>query len=361
MLLESCLFRSNLQLFNGTINISDSFKYSILHFYGQFRPNYRHKGHFYRCKIFTSKPKRLFSSLKPGIRTEYQGRPIQPQSFRLNFINQCPVPIPGSQLMISHPYSPFLLRHPILSHFYYLRPVNPKNRNNTLMLATQFSYTALLLAVLTIPVLFSFGPNIQFYRKWKYSFPAILLTALVFMFWDARFTQVGIWNFNPEYTLGINYLGMPIEEWLFFLIFPFCSLFIYEGVKHYLDRFRHDNAAAAISLVLIAVSALLCFLHRQQAYTFFNFLFLTVYLGYTLFRNRFKQHLSQFYLSYLIGLIPFLIVSGILSSLPVIQYHPDHIIGLRFIDIPVENFGYFFLLLLMNTTIYETLKEGRYF
>ena len=61
------------------------------------------------------------------------------------------------------------------------------------------------------------------------------------------------------------------------------------------------------------------------------------------------------------SLIPFFIINGILTSLPVVEYHPDHILNIRIFSIPVEDAGYFFLLLLMNTTIYENLREQKYF
>ncbi|MFV0377929.1 MAG: lycopene cyclase domain-containing protein, partial [Mangrovibacterium sp.] len=182
------------------------------------------------------------------------------------------------------------------------------------MQSAQFIYTGLLLIILAIPVLLSFGPKIQYYSKWKYLFPAILLTALVFVFWNVRFTQVGIWNFNPEYTLGINYMKIPLEEWLFFLVFPFFSMFIYEGVKSFSPSPKSDKLLAAFSLILTVAFGLISYLFRQHAYTFFTFLILTVYLGYTIFRNRFRHHLSHFYLTYVVCLVPFLIVRGILTS-----------------------------------------------
>jgi hypothetical protein len=36
-------------------------------------------------------------------------------------------------------------------------------------------------------------------------------------------------------------------------------------------------------------------------------------------------------------------------------------LGISLINMPVEEFGYFFLLLLINTTIYEYLRERRLF
>lgn len=229
------------------------------------------------------------------------------------------------------------------------------------MQASQFTYAGLLLAAIAAPLALSFDKKVQFYTKWKYLFPAILLTALVFVFWDARFTQIGIWHFNSQFTLGINYLGMPIEEWLFFIVIPYCSLFVYEVVKTYLPNFGAGNFWAAVSLALTLAFGIICYLFHQQAYTFFNFLFLTVYLGYTIFRNRFKHHLGHFYLAFALCLIPMLVINGILTALPVVQYHPDHIMGWRIFEMPVEDLGYFFLLLLMNTTIYEILYERRLF
>ena len=229
------------------------------------------------------------------------------------------------------------------------------------MQAAQFTYAALLLVTLAIPLAFSFGKKVHFCSNWRYLFPAILLTGLVFIFWDIRFTHVGIWLFNPDYTLGLTIRGLPVEEWLSFIIIPYAGLFIYEGLNASFPSFEKGNVFAGISLGLVVVFALVCYFNRTHAYTFFNFLFLTVYLGYTIFRNRFKHHLTKFYLAYLVCLIPFLVINGILTALPVIQYHPDHIMNLRILSIPLENLGYFFLLMLMNCTIYETLKEGRYF
>lgn len=229
------------------------------------------------------------------------------------------------------------------------------------MQAAQFTYAGLLLVIFAVPMALSFDKKVRFYANWKYVFPAIIATAVIFILWDVRFTEAAIWRFNPDYLLGYSYWGLPVEEWAFFVVVPYACLFIYEVLKSYLESFEKSNLFAAISLGLIVLFAVLCYSNRGHFYTFFNFLFLTVYLGYIIFRNKFKHHLTKFFLTYLISLIPFLIIDGVLTSLPVIEYHPDHIIGLRIINIPVENVGYFFLLLLMNTTIYETLKERKYY
>jgi len=229
------------------------------------------------------------------------------------------------------------------------------------MQAAQFTYAGLLLATIAVPLALSFDRKVRFYTNWKYLFPAIIITAAVFIVWDVRFTEVGIWRFNPDYLLGYSYQGLPVEEWAFFIVIPYATLFVYEVLKSYLPAFEKANLFVVISLVLIILFAALTYYKRDHLYTFFNFMFLAVYFGYTVFRNRFKQHLTKFFLTYLVCLVPFLVVNGLLTSLPVVEYNPDQIMGLRIINIPIEDFGYFFLLLLMNATIYETLKEGNYY
>jgi len=224
-----------------------------------------------------------------------------------------------------------------------------------------FTYLLILLASIAVPLILSFDKKVQYYKNLKYILPAILITAVVFWVWDIRFTEAQVWSFNPEYTIGNSLIGMPIEEWLFFIVIPYSCLFIYEVLKFYLQKYEFANLFRAFSLFLILGFALIGYFFRHQAYTFLTFLCSAVYLIYTVFRNKFKPHITKFYFSYFVSLVPFIIVNGILTSLPVVQYNTIHILNIRILNIPVEDFSYFFLLLLMVTTIYETLKEAKYY
>jgi len=224
-----------------------------------------------------------------------------------------------------------------------------------------YTYLLLLIGSIALPLALSFDKNVQYYKNLKYILPAILVTAAIFWVWDIKFTAAQVWSFNPEYTIGKNFMGMPIEEWLFFIVVPYACVFIYEVLKFYLKKYEYANPFLALSLVLIVGFALIGYFFRHQAYTFLTFLFSTVYLGYTVFRNKFKPHITKFYFAYFVSLLPFLVVNGILTSLPVVEYNSAHILNIRIINIPVEDFSYLFLMLLMVTTIYESLKESRYY
>jgi len=74
--------------------------------------------------------------------------------------------------------------------------------------------------------------------------------------------------------------------------------------------------------------------------------------------------LSRFYRTYLILLIPFVVVNGLLTgtglAAPVVWYNPAEIIGLRILSIPVEDIFYGMSLILVNVLIYNRIRKNRY-
>jgi len=221
------------------------------------------------------------------------------------------------------------------------------------------NYTYFLILILSIaaPLALSFDKRVQFYQKLRFILPAITITAIAFWMWDVWFTATDVWSFNPKYLVGKYIFDMPIEEWLFFLIIPYCCMFIYEVLKFYLKDYEFASFFRIISIILIVAFALTGLIFRNQIYTTVTFSCSAVYLSYIVLKNDFNNHLTKFYFSYIIALIPFFIVNGILTSLPVVEYNPAHNLNIRITTIPLEDFSYLFLLHLMSTTIYESLKS----
>lgn len=222
-----------------------------------------------------------------------------------------------------------------------------------------FSYFLLLVLTFLISLFLGFKYKTGIFSKLKYLIPAVIFSGTIFIIWDLRFEERTIWSFNPEFLIGSNILNLPIEEWFYFIAIPFLGVSIYEYVKQRFYNFEYPNTFLSISLALFILFAVIAYFSRQKMYPFFTFFLLAIYLGYTIFRNRFKKHYTKFYLAYFITLIPFLIISGTLTQLPVIEYNPVHYLGILIYTIPVENFASLFLLLLMNITIYEYLTEHR--
>lgn len=195
----------------------------------------------------------------------------------------------------------------------------------------------------------------------KYMLPAIIFTTAVLVMINTRLAELQILVFNPIYLTGTNFLSYPFEEWLFIPVVSLLSFAAYIFAKKRLTNFEKPNLFVVVSLVILLISGLITWISRQKLYPFSIFMLLTIYFGYTIFRNRFKHHLSSFYLGFAIAVIPFFILKATLFSLSVIIPDTSFMLGLSLVNMPVEEFGYFFLLLLINATIYEYLRERRLF
>ena len=219
-------------------------------------------------------------------------------------------------------------------------------------------YTYLFVNLLTIlfPLLLSFDKKVAFYKSWKYLWPGMLITGLVFLFWDVIFTVDGVWSFNPKFIIGARISGLPVEEILFFFTVPFACLFIYACLRSYLKWEINIRLTRIISNIIIIFSILILVFYHHQLYTRICFTlaaFLVIVFQFIL-KVRWLNH---FYLAYLVSLIPFYIVNGILTGLPVVLYNNGQNMGMRLGSIPFEDHFYLMALLLMNLGFFEYFKS----
>jgi lycopene cyclase domain-containing protein len=219
-----------------------------------------------------------------------------------------------------------------------------------------YIYLYLNLFTLFFPFIFSFDKRVHFYTNWRYLFPAMAVNAGVFIFWDVIFTRLGVWGFNPDYLVGISIFGLPLEEVLFFVTVPYACVFIYEVLNAYVRRDWLRPYAAPVSRLLLGGLLALGLVFLPRLYTSVNSLVLcAVLLGHLLlFRYRV---LGRFYLAYLVHLIPFLLVNGVLTAIPIVWYNNAYNLGIRLYTIPVEDTVYSMAMLLLTITIYEWLKQ----
>ena len=71
---------------------------------------------------------------------------------------------------------------------------------------------------------------------------------------------------------------------------------------------------------------------------------------------KLQFNVTAFLLAYLIILIPFLLVNGLLTAIPVVLYNDSENLGIRLYTIPIEDIFYGMLLIMMNVIGYERLK-----
>jgi len=221
-------------------------------------------------------------------------------------------------------------------------------------------YLLVNISAVIIPFIFSFHPKLNFYRQWIYFFPACIITAVIFCLWDGIFTHLGVWSFNEKYLSGLKIFNLPVEEVLFFICIPYACVFTYFCLKVLIPGDPLRKAGRVISVILIIVLSVIAALYTEKNYTFYTFTLLALMILFVQFVLRSKW-LSFFYFTYLILLIPFFIVNGILTGTgleePVVIYNDTENLGIRLGTIPVEDIFYGMLLILCNVLLYNFLKK----
>jgi lycopene cyclase domain-containing protein len=211
-----------------------------------------------------------------------------------------------------------------------------------------------------VPFLFSFHPKLQFYKQWKPFFAANAIVLVVFVLWDIYFTQQGIWGFNEQYLTGFKVYNLPIEEILFFICIPYACVFTYHCLNLFFKMDLTPTLQQYVVVALLTVLLAVGIIYLNRWYTATTFISLSLVLGFIHFVLK-PKWLGQLMAIYLVLLLPFFIVNGILTGTglpePIVWYNDNHNLGLRMLTIPVEDTFYGFELILLNVLLYHTFQK----
>jgi lycopene cyclase domain-containing protein len=171
---------------------------------------------------------------------------------------------------------------------------------------------------------------------------------------------LGIWGFNEKYLMGINIVNLPIEEILFFYCIPYASIFTHEVLKYFFPRIGlNQKSTTYVSILLIIVTLIIATIHYDSYYTFYSLIVfaLSILIGLLFF----KEELSKFLVTYLVVLLPFFLVNGILTGSfieePIVWYNNNHNLKIRLFTIPIEDVFYGFSMLWISVMIFVKLKR----
>lgn len=207
-----------------------------------------------------------------------------------------------------------------------------------------------------VPFIFSFEKKLQFYKNLSSIIISISINAFLFIVWDFFFIQYNVWWFNKDYLIGIYVFGIPIEEILFFFLIPYSSIFIHYTIQYYLHNIHLKRFYVLIFLSFnLIISTFIIYNNYEKIYTNLV-LFATTIANFIYYRFN-KQLLSSYLISFIVIIIPFTIVNGILTggftSQPIVYYNSLHILNFRIFTIPIEDFVYCYILILNPLFIYE--------
>lgn len=221
-----------------------------------------------------------------------------------------------------------------------------------------YLYLMVNLGAISVPFIYSFHPKLKFNLKWKSFWLANLITITPFIAWDVWFTDMGIWGFNPVYLSGLYLFNLPLEEVLFFICIPYACVFTWHCFSVLRWKEKYFNNLNFLSYFLFALSIIIAIIFNKQLYTFYTALSLALLLGFLLVRKI--KWLGSFFLTYLVLLIPFTVVNGILTGTgienEIVWYNNDHNFSIRYLTIPIEDIFYGMVLILLNVSLFEYFK-----
>ena len=211
-----------------------------------------------------------------------------------------------------------------------------------------------------IPVfLMSFDKKVAFFKTFKNLFPTLFIVAAIFWIWDIFKTDTQVWGFNPKYYTRLL-INLPIEEWLFFITFPYCSVFIYACLNAYFPHDTLDKFDRPLSIFFgfgCLVVGLVFWKNSYTATTWIPAGFFALW-HFWRFPNTYR---TKFYRAFFVGLVPFFLVNsvfaGIATAEPIVIYNPEEYLGIRIGVIPLDDFIYNFLLEFMVIYFFERFSE----
>lgn len=212
-------------------------------------------------------------------------------------------------------------------------------------------YFLINIFTIIVPLLLAFENKLKFYKKLAAVITSISFISTVYIIWDVLATKAGDWAFNPKYLMGNYFLGLPLEEVLFFITVPYSIIFIYETVKFYLkEREIFFNKYFYLGVMTLLIVGIILF--ADQNYTMIVLIYCLVFFVLALFFFPAILKSKIFWVTILISYVPFLIVNYILTSLPIVTYNSSSIWGNRFLTIPLEDFFYSFSMISLWLFVY---------
>ncbi len=101
-----------------------------------------------------------------------------------------------------------------------------------------WQYLALMAGCLAITLPLEFVPGVRVYRDPARVAIALVPVVVVFVVWDLVGIARGHWDFNERFVTGWQLGPLPVEELVFFVVIPLCTVLTYEAVGSVLRLLR---------------------------------------------------------------------------------------------------------------------------
>jgi|GEM_PF-779673 lycopene cyclase domain-containing protein len=187
-------------------------------------------------------------------------------------------------------------------------------------------------------------------------FCSYVLISLPFIVWDIWAVSSGHWWFNQDYVIGLNILGIAIEEIMFFVSVPYVMTVIYLCIRS--TALLGSLATRALIVIIGLIGLVFTVYSEQRGYTnAVGLATILISIGFLFFYD-FSRAVVGLWKFQLLLLAVFIVANSFLTALPIIEYGQYEFIGFRIGTIPVEDFLFNFILINTFITVYMSLSQS---
>ena len=219
------------------------------------------------------------------------------------------------------------------------------------------NYLLIDILIVIFPLISNIKWKFKYHHYHKHLFPSIAIVGSSYVIWDIIVTHRGDWWFNSKYLIGVNILGLPIEEILFFVTVPYSCIFIYENLSHFTIE-KEVIYSKFFYYLIMTLFFIFGLIYVKQDYTILSLFSCGLFF---LVSNTFYSKILKsrnYWLYIIISFIPFIFFNYLLTSLVVVFYNPDAILGIRITTIPLEDFFYNYSMLSFYLLVYVYFKDN---
>ncbi|MGI9256005.1 MAG: lycopene cyclase domain-containing protein [Salinispira sp.] len=207
------------------------------------------------------------------------------------------------------------------------------------------------------PFAMSFDRRVYFIQYIPAILVAVFSVGALYIFWDVIVTRRGHWSFNDEFVGSFRVLHLPVGEWLFFLLIPYCCLFLFEVVAVYWGIGTMLPQLSWLQYALGGLCAILAVRRRRQGYTFMALLSVGLFFTAGALLTPGSIFAPGYMFTFFLIFLVFLLIDGIYTRLPTIHYNENEIWGIRLGTIPLEDFLYNLSYIGLVLTVYLFAKQ----
>jgi energy-converting hydrogenase Eha subunit E len=218
------------------------------------------------------------------------------------------------------------------------------------------NYLFLLLTLGATLLIAFFARRFDASRTWKPMFVAVVVGGLSNVLLACAFYALNVLKFAPKYLSTPDVGFVPIEQIMLSFVLPYAFLAIYSYLNAAHPLVKADKYSLSVSNLIIGLSLAMIFFAYNKLFAVITFSLLLITLFYVEYKTRLRFML-QFYRSYGLALLPFLLIFIPLNLLSIYKYTLEQTIELKIAYIPFESYFYFLWSCLITTTFYELFKR----